>query len=75
MCNLKKVFDTRDILSTPARDIHERLKTNGTAIRIERETTNNQEKKYNSVKHLLRQQFSFTKTSTEVSLKILSLKA
>ena len=69
------MFDIHDILSTPARDIHERLKTNGTAIKIERETTNNQEKKYNSVKHLLRQQFSFTKTSAEVSLKILSLKA
>ena len=69
------MFDTHDILSTPARDIHERLKTNGTAIKIERETTNNQEKKYNSMKHLLKQQFSFTKTSTEVSLKILSLKA
>ena len=45
------------------------------AMKIARETTNNQQKKYNSVKHLLRQQFSFTKTSTEVSLKILSLKA
>ena len=39
-----------------------------------KETTNNQNKKYNSVKHLKGQQFSFTKTSieSEVSLKILS---
>ena len=32
----------RGILSTPASDVHERLKTNGTAIKIARETTNNQ---------------------------------
>ena len=32
----------------------ERLKTNGTAIEITRETTNNQQKKYNSVKHIQR---------------------
>ena len=38
------------------------------------ESTNNQQKKDNSVKHLQRQQFSFTKTSIKVSLKILSLK-
>ena len=31
----------RGILSTPASDVHERLKTNGTAIKIARETTNN----------------------------------
>ena len=43
------------------------------AIKIARETTNNQKKKYNSVKHLQRQQFSFMKTSIKVSLKILSL--
>ena len=48
----------------------ERLKTNGTAIKITRETTNNQQKKYNSVKHIQRQQFSFTKTSIKESLKI-----
>ena len=36
------MFDTRDILSIPASDIHEQLKTNGTAIKIERGTTNNQ---------------------------------
>ena len=62
MCSLKK-------------RVHERLKTNGTAIKIARETTNNQYKKYHSVKHLKRQQFSFTKTSIKVFLKILSLKA
>ena len=39
------------------------LKTNGTAIKITRETTKNQQKKYNSVKHIQRQQFSFAKTS------------
>ena len=30
------------ILSTPADDVHERLKTNGTVIKIARETANNQ---------------------------------
>ena len=49
-------------------------KRHGQAIKIARETTNNQKKKYNSVKHLQKQQFSFTKTSIKVSLKILSLK-
>ena len=53
----------------------ERLKTNGTAIKITRETTNNQQKKYNSVKHIQRQQFSFTKTTIKVSRKILGLQA
>ena len=53
----------------------ERLKTKGTAIKITRETTNNQQKKYYSVKNIQRQQFSFTKTSNKVSLKILSLQA
>ena len=53
----------------------ERLKTNGTAIKSTKETTNNQQKKYNSVKRIERQQFSFTKTSIEVSVKILSLQA
>ena len=33
MCNLK-AFDTRGILTTPASDVHERLKTNDTAIKI-----------------------------------------
>ena len=46
-------------------------KRHGKAIKIERETTNNQKKKYNLVKHLQRQQFLFTKTSIKVSLKIL----
>ena len=32
----------RGILSTPASDVHERLKTNGTAIKIAREATKNQ---------------------------------
>ena len=41
------------------------------AIKIARETTNNQKKKYNSVKHLQRQQFSFTKT-TIMHLSMLS---
>ena len=31
----------RGILSTPASDVHERLKTNGTAIKIAREATDN----------------------------------
>ena len=49
-------------------------KHHGGAIKIARETTNNQYKKYNSVKHLHRQQFSSTKTSNKVSpVKILSL--
>ena len=39
------------------------IKTNDTAIKFARETTNSQWKKYNSVKHLQRQQFSFKKTS------------
>ena len=41
-----KAFDTRGILSTPADNVHEGLKTNGTVIKIVRETTNNQRKKY-----------------------------
>ena len=36
----KSVWYAR-ILRTPASDVHERLKTNGTAIKIPRETTNN----------------------------------
>ena len=64
-------IDSRGILSTGAGAVH-LLKTNGTAIKIAKMTTNNQDKKYNSVKHLQRQQFSFTKTSTksEVFLKL-----
>ena len=56
-------------MSTPASDVHERLKTNGTAIKIARETTDNPKRKYNLVKHIQRWQFSFTKTSIKVSLQ------
>ena len=64
----------RNFEYTSACDPHVRLKTNGTAIKIAKETTNNQLKKYNSLKHLQRQQFLFRKTSIEIklSLKILS---
>ena len=41
-CIIFKSLDTRGILSTPASDVHERLKTNGAAIKIARETTDNQ---------------------------------
>ena len=41
-----------------------------TAIEIAKETTNNQGKKYNWVKHLQRQQFSFTKTSIESEVSL-----
>ena len=62
----------RGILSTPASDVHERLKTNGTAIKIAREATDNKkieiEMKCNSVKQIQRQTFSITKTSIKVSL-------
>ena len=71
--NLSVCIDSRGILSTPALDVqvHVRLKTNGTAIKIAKKTTNNQGKKYHSVKHLQRQQFLFAKTSIEsVFLKI-----
>ena len=64
-----KVFDTHSVLSTPASDVHERLKTNGTVIKITRETTDNPKKKYNLVKHIQKRQFSFTKTSIKVSLQ------
>ena len=36
-----KVFDTSGILNTPASDVHVRLKTTSTAIKIARDTTNN----------------------------------
>ena len=55
-----KAFDVRGILSTPVYDFHVRLETTWTAIKIAKETTNNQDKKHNSVKDLQRQQFSFT---------------
>ena len=45
MCNLqKRLIRTALILSTPGSDVHERLKTNGTAIKIAKETTDNQKK-------------------------------
>ena len=44
-------------------------KRHGQAIKIARETTNNQKKEYNSVKHLQRKQFSFTKRSIKVLSK------
>ena len=40
MCNLKKRLIRAHFELTPARDAHERLKTNGTAIKIAREATN-----------------------------------
>ena len=64
-----EAFDTHGVLSTPASDVHERLKTNGTVIKIKRETTDNPKKKYNLVKHIQKWQFSFTKTSIKVSLQ------
>ena len=43
--------------------------SNATSERLKlQESTNNQQKKDNSVKHLQRQQFSFRKTSIKVSL-------
>ena len=46
-----KAFDTRGSLSTRESDVDtERLKTNGTAIKITIKTANNQWKKYNPVK-------------------------
>ena len=43
MCNLqKRLIRAAFILTTPASDVHERLKTNGTAIKIAKETTNDQ---------------------------------
>ena len=44
--------DTCDILSTPAGDVHVRLKTTSTEIKIAKETTNNQDKsKYHGGKY------------------------
>ena len=76
LCVIIKRVWYAGILSTPACDVHVRLKTNGIAIlKLAKETTNNQDKKYNSVKHLQRQQLLFTKTSieSEVFLKILTV--
>ena len=36
-CVIFEAFDTRGILCTSASDVHERLKTNGTAIKIVRD--------------------------------------
>ena len=64
-----KAFDTGGILSTPASDVHFRLKTADKAILKKLQETLLTINKRNK-----RQQFSFTKTSIEikVSLKILS---
>ena len=64
--------------STPASDVHEQLKTNGTAIKIAIETTDNKKKHVSAhvlVKRVQRQQFSFATISIKVSLKILILQA
>ena len=42
-------------MSIPACGVYVRLETTGAAIEIARETTNNQENKYSSVKHVQRQ--------------------
>ena len=47
MCNLqKRLIRVSGILTTPASDVHERLKTNGTAIKIAKRllTINNKRK-------------------------------
>ena len=71
MCNLiKRCYARHFLVLLQAMFMNDKNKRQGQTIKIAREGTNNQEKKYNSVKHLQRQQFSFTK---KVSLKILSL--
>ena len=45
----KSVWYVQDFEYTSACDAHVRLKTKGTAIKIAKETTNDQQKKYNSV--------------------------
>ena len=75
MCNLQKHLIRAAFRVLLQAMFTERLKTNGTAIKITRETTNNQKKKYNSVKHIQRQQLSTMNTSIKVSLKMLSLQA
>ena len=42
VCKSLKALDTCSILSTPASDVHVRLKTIDTAIEIARKTTNSQ---------------------------------
>ena len=74
MCNLIKRFIRATFLGLlQAMFMNDENKRHVQAMKIARETTNNQQKKYNSVKHLQRQQFSFTKTGIKVSLKIPSL--
>ena len=76
MCNLKKrLIRAAFWVLLQAMFVNEWKQTARTAITIARDSTNNQSNKYNSVKHLQRQQLSFTKTSIKVFLKILSLKA
>ena len=71
MCNLQK-----RLIRVAFWVLLKKKKKNGTAIQITRETTNNQLNKYNSVKHIQKQQFSFSKTSIKVSLSLsLSLQA
>ena len=41
MCNLQKRWIRAAKKTTPASDVHEQLKTNGTAIQIAKESTNN----------------------------------
>ena len=48
MCNLQKRLIRAAFWVFTQAMFTERLKTNGTAIKITRETTNNQQKKYNS---------------------------
>ena len=76
MCNLQKRLIRAAFWVLLQAMFTERLKTNCTAIiKVTKETTNYQQKKCNSVKHIQRQQFSFTKRSIKVSLEILSLQA
>ena len=70
-------------MSTPASDVHERLRTNGKGMKMALwRLLSESIKKYNSVEHLQRPQFSFTKTNEylsvsknreSLSLKIISL--
>ena len=75
MCNLTKcLIPAAFWVLLQAMFMNDRKK-NGTMIKIARETTKNQQKKYDSVIHLQKQQFSFMKKSIKVFLKILSVKA
>ena len=55
MCDLKKLLIRAAFSVLLQAMFTERLKTYGTAIKITRETTDNQEKKYNFLKHIQRQ--------------------